>query len=72
MTPSNNLNSFRHILKSSSSTYESSGSQFCRTTPGIESEPGAFDESRFHYLFNQLGSYRNIIWFQISSRRINT
>ena len=51
MTPSNNLDSFRHILKSSSSTYESSGSQFCRTTPGIESEPGAFDESRFLITF---------------------
>ena len=27
--------------------YESSGSQFFRTTTGIQSEPDAFDESRF-------------------------
>ena len=29
------------------SMYESSGSQFFRTTTGIQSGPGAFDESRF-------------------------
>ena len=27
--------------------YESSGSQFFGTSTGIQSEPGAFDESRF-------------------------
>ena len=31
--------------------YESSGSQFFRTTTGIQSEPGAFDESRFVITF---------------------
>ena len=35
-------NSFRHILKSSASIYESSGSQFFRTTTGIQSGPDAF------------------------------
>ena len=39
--------SFRHTLKSSASMLESSGSQFFRTTPGIQSGPDAFDESRF-------------------------
>ena len=39
--------SFRHILKSSASMYESSGSQFFRTTTGIQSGPDAFDKSRF-------------------------
>ena len=39
--------SFRHILMSAASTYESSGTQFFRTTTGIQSGPDAFDESRF-------------------------
>ena len=39
--------SFRNILKSLASMYESSGSHFFRTTTGIQSEPDAFDESRF-------------------------
>ena len=43
--------SLRHILKSSASTYESSGSQFFRTTTGIQSGPDAFDESRFIMTF---------------------
>ena len=53
MRPSNNLenDSFRHILKSSASIYESSGSQFFRTTTGIQSGPDAFDESRFVMTF---------------------
>ena len=52
------------------SMYESSGSQFFRTTTGIQSGP-AFNESRFvNDPFNHLGSYRNIK-FQISSRRKN-
>ena len=38
--------SFRHILKSSASMYESSGSQFFRTTTGIQSGPDVFDKSR--------------------------
>ena len=43
--------SFRHLLKSSASMYESSGSQFFRTTTGIQSGPDAFDESRFIMTF---------------------
>ena len=43
--------SFRHILKSSASMHESSGSQFFRTTTGIKSGPDAFDESRFNMTF---------------------
>ena len=31
----------RHILKSSASMHESSGSQFFRTTTGIQSGPGS-------------------------------
>ena len=42
---------FRHILKSSASIYESSGWQFFRTTAGIQSGPGAFDETRFVITF---------------------
>ena len=42
---------FRHILKSSASMYESSGSQFFRTTTGIQWGPDAFDESRFAMTF---------------------
>ena len=53
MRPSNNLENktFRHLLKSLASMYESSGSQFFRTTTGIESGPDAFDESRFVMTF---------------------
>ena len=46
MRPSNNLekkDSFRHILKSSASMYESSSSLFFRTTAGIQSGPDAFE-----------------------------
>ena len=42
---------FRHILKSSASMCESSGSQFFRTTTGIQSGPDAFDKSRFIMTF---------------------
>ena len=38
-------------MKSSASMYESSGSQFFRTTTGIQSGPGIFDESRFVMTF---------------------
>ena len=38
---------FRHILKSSAGMYESSGSQFFRTTTGIRSGLDTFDESSF-------------------------
>ena len=48
--------SFRHILKSSASMFESSGSQFFRTTTAIQLGPDAFDESRFVMTFlNILG-----------------
>ena len=36
--------SFRHILKSSANMYETSGSQFFRTTTEIQSELDAFGE----------------------------
>ena len=39
--------SFRQSLKNLASKYESSGSQFFRTTTGIQSGLDAFDESRF-------------------------
>ena len=54
MRPSKNLenkDSFRHILKSSASMYESSDPQFFRTTTGLQSGPDAFDESRFVMTF---------------------
>ena len=53
MRPSNSLElfSFRQLLKSLTSMYESSGSQFFRTTTGIQSGPDAFDESRFIMTF---------------------
>ena len=63
--------SFRHILKSLASMYESSGSQFqfLRTNTGIQSGPDTFDESRFVMTFLTIfGSYGNIMQFQISSR----
>ena len=41
----------RHILKSSDSMYESSDSQFFRTTAGIKAGPDAFDESTFVMTF---------------------
>ena len=39
------------MLKSSASMYESSGSQFFRTTTGIQSGPDTFGESRFTMTF---------------------
>ena len=39
------------MLKKSASTYKSSGSQFFRTTTGIQSGPNAFDKSRFIMTF---------------------
>ena len=41
----------RHILKSSASMHESSGSQFFRTTTGIQSGLDTFEESRFTVAF---------------------
>ena len=43
--------SLRHLLKSSVTMYESSDSQFFRTTTGMQSQPYTFDESRFIMTF---------------------
>ena len=54
MRPSNNLENktlFRELLKSLASMNESSGSQFFRTTTGIQSGPDTFDESRLVMTF---------------------
>ena len=53
MRPSKNLENKTpsDTLKSSAGMYESSGSQFFRTTIGIHSGPDAFDESRFVLTF---------------------
>ena len=51
MQQSGKQDSFRHILKSSASMYESSGSQFFRTTTGIQLGADAFDESKFIMTF---------------------
>ena len=45
------VDSFIHFLKSSASTYESSGSQFFRTTTGKQSGPDTLHESRFVMTF---------------------
>ena len=49
--------------------YESSGTQFFRTTTGMQSGPDNLDESRFVMTF--LAIFGNIMQFQISSRREN-
>ena len=53
MKPSNNLGSktVPDTMKCSASICESSGSQFFRTTTGIQSGPDAFDELRFTMTF---------------------
>ena len=53
MRPSNNLENetLSDTLKSLASMYESSGSQFFRTTTGMQSGPDAFNESRFAMTF---------------------
>ena len=43
--------SLRHLLKISACMNKSSGSQFFRTTTGIQSGPNAFDKSRFIMTF---------------------
>ena len=45
------LDSFRHLLKSSSSMKENSGSQFFRTTSGIQPGQDALDKARFFMTF---------------------
>ena len=42
--------------------YESSGSQFFRTTTGIQSGPDAFDESRFVMTFLTIMRLTEIFW----------
>ena len=54
MRPSYNLenkDSFWHLLKSSAVMYESSGSQFFKTTTGKQLGPDIFDQSRFVMTF---------------------
>ena len=41
-------------LKSTASMYESSDSQFFRTTTGISSGPHALDDSRFNMTFSTI------------------
>ena len=68
MKLSNNLKNktFKHILKSTASMYESSGSQFFRTTTGIQSRPDVFDESRFVMTFlNILGVMEILCSFRL-------
>ena len=50
MRPFSSLDSLRQILKSSSFTYESSGS-FFKTADEIQSGPDTFEESRFVMIF---------------------
>ena len=45
--------SCRHILKSSAGMFQSSGSQFFRTTTEIQSGSDAFDESK-------------LVWFKLA------
>ena len=59
---------FRHLLKISDSMYESSGSQFLRTTTETQSGPKAFEESRSVMTFltilgvtEKLGSFRLVL-----------
>ena len=53
MTTSHNLESktYSDTLQSSAGIYQSSGSQFFRTTSGTESGPDTFDELRFLMTF---------------------
>ena len=72
MRPSNILDTFRNLLKSSASMYQISGSKFFRTTTEIQSGPDAFDESSFvmtfltfvmTFRYNHIWSYGNIMQF---------
>ena len=44
---------FRHILKNSTSTYEGPGSQFFRTTTGIQSGPAEENNQDFWWTLSQ-------------------
>ena len=56
MRPSNNLENktISDTLKSSASMYESYGSQYFRTTSGIQSGPDTFDKSSFVMTFSTI------------------
>ena len=75
MKPSNNLekktlSDFRHLLKSSANMYESSGSQFFRTTIGVQSGSDVFDESRFVVTFlTILGLMKILCSFRLVLKR---
>ena len=53
--------SFIHILKSLAGMYESTGSQFLRTTTRIQSGPDAFDESKVTMTFLTIFRVREIL-----------
>ena len=64
-------------MKNSVNIYESSGSQFHRTTTGIQSGPDAFDESRFVITFltilaviEILSSFRLVLEGKVESSRL--
>ena len=52
-------------MKSSASIYESSGSQFFKTTTGIQSGPDAFDNSRIIMTFLTTSGVREICDFRL-------
>ena len=54
--------SLRHYLKSSARMKESSGSQFFRTSIGIQSGPDVFDKSRFIMTFLIVLGVTEILW----------
>ena len=60
----------RHILKSSASMYESSGSQFFRTTTGIQSGPK--DTNRFHEDLEDHHSFKYKIVIEYYARKCRT
>ena len=62
---------FFYILGSSANMYESSGSQFFRTTTRIQSAPDDFEKSRFLVAFLTISGVKNIMQFQISYRMEN-
>ena len=67
-----NIEKFRHILKSSPSIYESSGIHFFKTTTGILLGPDTFDMSRLVMTFlTNLGVNMNILQFKLSPWREN-
>ena len=57
--------SFRHLLKTSTNMYESSSSQFFRTTTGIQSGPDAFEKSRFIMTFLTILGVTEICSFKL-------